>query len=96
MPKASSRVLGTDRELRAAAVIGDSIDRTEYRIKGAPGLQLRVSRSGTKGWAYAYKSPATGRWAKVALGTYPAIGLAEAKSSLPTGRATFDKAKTDP
>ena len=35
---------------------------------------------GTKSWALAYKSPATGKWSKAALGQYPGVGLAEAKA----------------
>jgi integrase len=75
MPKTSANVLATDREIQTVPTVG----RTDYRIRGAPGLQLRVTGSGTKTWAFAYKSPATGKWAKVALGRYPSVGLAEAK-----------------
>jgi integrase len=76
MPKASRNVLATDREVKSAT---SRHARTDFRVRGALGLQLRVTASGTKTWALAYKSPATGKWAKVALGTYPVIGLAEAK-----------------
>ncbi len=76
MPKTSARVLGTDREIRAAV---STTARTDFRIKAASGLQLRVTERGGKAWAFAYKSPLTGKWAKVTIGTYPAIGLAEAK-----------------
>jgi len=68
-------VLANDRELKAVT----SSDRTDFRIRGARGLQLRVTAKGTRSWAFAYKSPATGKWAKFAIGKYPDIGLAEAK-----------------
>ncbi len=77
MPKASEYVLATDFEVRAARATGN---RTDFRIRGAPNLQLRVTAAGTKSWAVAYKSPATGRWSKAALGRYPDLGLAQAKS----------------
>lgn len=76
MPKASSLVLATDREIKAAT---STSARTDYRIRGASHLQLRVTPKGSKTWTFVYKSPLTGKWAKAAIGTYPAIGLAEAK-----------------
>lgn len=76
MPKSSEKVLATDRELKAATA---TKGRTDFRIKGAPALQLRVTPRGTKTWALAYKSPLTGKWSKSAFGMYPDIGLAEAK-----------------
>jgi integrase len=76
LPKVSERVLATDRELKAAAA---TQGRADFRIKGAPALQLRVTTRGTKTWALAYKSPLTGKWSKTAIGTYPDMGLAEAK-----------------
>lgn len=76
MPKASILLLTTDREIKAAS---SRTDRTDYRIRGAPGLQMRVTAAGSKTLALAYKSPATGKWAKVALGKYPSMSLAEAR-----------------
>lgn len=72
----SSNILATDRELKGASA---TTSKTDFRIKGAPGLQLRVTPLGSKSWALAYKSPATGKWSKTLLGRYPAIGLAEAR-----------------
>lgn len=76
MPKRSENALATDLELRSARA---PTGRTDFRIKGAQGLLLRVTSNGTKSWTLAYKSPATRRWAKIALGRYPDIGLAEAR-----------------
>lgn len=76
MPKASGKVIGTDREVRAAT---SAASKTDFRIRGAQGLLLRVTEAGNKSWALVYKSPATGGWTKASLGTYPSLGLAEAK-----------------
>lgn len=70
-------MLATDREVKAATSKG--LPRIDYRVRGAPGLQLRVTERGTKTWAVAYKSPATGKWTKFALGEYDRVGLAEAR-----------------
>jgi integrase len=76
MAKASELVLATDREIRAATTTGA---RTDFRIRGAAGLHLRVTERGAKSWAVAYKSPSTGRWTKFSIGRYPNVGLNEAK-----------------
>ena len=73
MAKQSVYVIGTDREARAAVAKGN---RTDFRLRGSPsGLQLRVTAGGVKTWALAYRSPATGKWSKVALGRFPDIGI---------------------
>ena len=76
MPKASSFVLATDREVQNAKPKGA---RAEFRIKGAQNLVLRVSATGTKTWAFLYSRPTNGRRCKLSLGAYPAIGLTKAK-----------------
>lgn len=76
MPKNSSLVLATEREVKNAKPGGQ---RTEFRIKGARNLVLRVTPSGTKSWAFLYASPGSGQRRKLSIGTYPARGLAEAK-----------------
>lgn len=92
MPRQSDRVLGTEKELSGAK---SETDRTDFRIRGALGLQLRVTAKGGKAWAFAYKSPATGKWAKIALGRYPEIGLKEAKG-LAIERAEAVRKGADP
>lgn len=77
MPKSSLNVLGTDRELKAAKAPTGS--RRDYRIKGAPSLQLRVTDKGTKSWCIVYKRLLTGTWAKFVFGEYPSIPMGEAK-----------------
>ncbi len=76
MPKSSSLVLATEREVKNAKPGGQ---RTEFRIKGARNLVLRVTPGGTKSWAFLYASPGSGQRRKLSMGTYPARGLAEAK-----------------
>lgn len=76
MWKSSQYLLSTDREIKAAKP-GETVK--DYRVHAAPGLVLRIMPSGTKSWSYLFKSPATGKRSKVALGQYPAIGLAEAR-----------------
>ncbi|WP_373937683.1 integrase domain-containing protein [Vibrio kanaloae] len=51
----------------------------EYIISIGDGLQLRVLPNGTKSWRMIYKSPETGKQTKMTLGTYPVLGLADAK-----------------
>ncbi len=77
MPKASTNVLATDKELKAAKAPLNG--RRDFRIKGAPSLQLRVTDRGTKSWAVVYKRHLTGKWAKFVFGEYPALPMAEAK-----------------
>ena len=76
MPKASSFVLATDREVQNAKPKGA---RAEFRIKGAQNLVLRVSATGSKTWAFLYSRPTSGRRCKLSLGAYPAIGLTKAE-----------------
>ncbi|HEY8277831.1 MAG TPA: integrase arm-type DNA-binding domain-containing protein, partial [Methyloceanibacter sp.] len=76
MPKASTNVLSTDREVQAAMA---SSTRAEFRIKGARNLVLRITPAGAKAWAFLYASPTTGQRRKLSLGTYPAKTLAAAK-----------------
>jgi len=76
MPKNSSYILTTDRQVRAAKA---KDKRTDFRVTGAPGLQLRVTKSGTKSWNLAYKSPVTGKWAKIAFGRYPSLSVSDAR-----------------
>lgn len=76
MPKSSQLVIASDREIRSVRAVGQ---RTDFRVKGAPHLQLRVTKRGTKSWAFVYKKPSSGRWTKYAFARYPAVGLAQAK-----------------
>ncbi len=76
MPKLSTRLLSTERACQLARPISR---RTEYRVAGVRGLVLLVNDRGTKSWACLYKSPVTSSWRKVGLGSYPTVGLQQAK-----------------
>jgi Arm domain-containing DNA-binding protein len=77
MPRSSSLVLATEREIRNAKPTGE---RSEFRVKSAKNLVLRITPSGRKTWAFLYASPSSGHRRKLSLGTYPATGLSEARS----------------
>ena len=76
MPRESSLVLATDREVQHAKPRGD---RAEFRIKGARNLVLRITANGAKTWTFLFASPTSGKRCKLSLGTYPAKKLAQAK-----------------
>lgn len=54
--------------------------RTDYFDSNTRGLALRVSEGGHRSWTYHYTSPRTGKRARVAIGTYPAKSLADART----------------
>ncbi len=51
----------------------------EHFDKGFPGLALRVSYGGGKSWVFFYR--VAGKLRRMTLGTYPALGLAEAREA---------------
>ena len=57
----------------------DSV-RAEFRIKGAKNLVLRVTGGGTKTWTFLYRSPVSGKRAKLSIGEYPSRSLASART----------------
>jgi len=83
----SARVLSAkDRSVSAAAFYGCGKE-AEYRIEGNPGLVLVVFPPGTDGrskrvWRCYYSRTVDGyrRRRKVRLGTYPSLGLADARA----------------
>lgn len=92
MPKHSTLVLATDREVQHAKPKGE---RAEFRIKGARNLVLRISKAGTKSWHFLYRSPHTGKRCKLSLGGYPTLGLAAAKDQA-TALSVAVRAGKDP
>ena len=76
MPKDSSLVLSTDRQIQHAKGHGD---RTEYRIASSRNLVLRVSSTGSKIWLFLFLSPVTRKHRKMRIGAYPSMGLAQAR-----------------
>jgi hypothetical protein len=79
MPKKSTALISTDREVAGAKPPPASKSRAQYRIEGTPGLVLRVTRKGSRSWGYWLKRPKTNRWQLYTLGTYPAVTLAHAR-----------------
>jgi integrase len=53
--------------------------QVEYFDQGFPGLALRVSYGGGKSWVFFYRH--AGKLRRMTLGTYPALGLAEARQA---------------
>jgi integrase len=53
--------------------------QVEHFDKGFPGLALRISYGGGKSWVFFYRI--RGRLRRMTLGTYPALGLAEAREA---------------
>lgn len=92
MPKYSTLVLSTDREVQHAKPKGE---RAEFRIRGARNLVLRVSKVGSKSWHYLYRSPQTGKRCKLLLGEYPSTGLSAAKDQA-TALSVAVRAGKDP
>ena len=78
MPKQSKRLVSTDREVATAKRPIKGVV-AEYRVKGVPGLVLRVTRTGTRAWTHWIKRPSTGRWTKYRIGPYPTVTFARAK-----------------
>ncbi len=64
-------IITTDAQVCAARATGE---RSDFNVDGVPGLRLRVTRAGTRTWRL--ESRRTG---KVGLGSYPEVGLAEAR-----------------
>src|SRR5271169_4614439 len=83
LPRASRRILGTVKEIKKevnAAAPGSSGVRREYRIKGAPGLQLRVSASGTAlQWAQYLETHAARTYASMTIASADAARAIIAK-----------------
>jgi hypothetical protein len=81
--------------VRGIEAVRPGASRLEVSDGGAGGLFLVVQPSGTKSWAYRYRSPVDGRARKLTIGPYPAFGLAEAREA--AGAATREvKRGVDP
>jgi integrase len=87
-----ARVSLTDRfvaTIKAKKVHSDFFDSK------TAGLGLRVSPAGHKAWSLIFTSPATGKRARLSLGTYPATSLADARALAIEARGKVE-AGTDP
>jgi integrase len=65
----------TDTAIRKAKPEGE-----EYKLTDGGGLYLIVAPSGGKWWRWKYRRPVTGKENRLSLGTYPEVGLAEARA----------------
>lgn len=72
------RVKLTDRFIAGAK--SGSAAQADYFDEGTPGLALRVSSAGRKAWSFVFTSPKDGRRARLSLGSYPAVSLADARA----------------
>jgi integrase len=89
MPKVSL----TDRFV--ATVRAKGATPHDYFDKSTPGLGLRVSPQGHKAWSLIFTSPATGKRARLSLGSYPATPLVEARTRAIEAKGKVE-AGTDP
>ncbi|MFC0407960.1 tyrosine-type recombinase/integrase [Roseomonas elaeocarpi] len=76
----------TDKEVRAA----EKRDKP-YRLSDGQGLHLQVTTAGGKLWRYRYEI--AGREKMLALGKYPAMGLAAARKAREAARAHLDEGR---
>jgi integrase len=70
--------IATDREVNTAKAVGGR--PTDFPVKGAPGLRLRVMASGFKSWSFIFTRTTDGKKRRVRLGEYPVMGLKDAKT----------------
>ena len=52
----------------------------EVADTSSPGLRIRINPTGKKTWFYRHKDPATGKMAKLTIGSFPAMSLADARA----------------
>jgi integrase len=76
----------TDRFVAGAKA--DASGRSDYFDSTARGLSLRVSGTGVKSWCYHLTR--NGKRERVTLGSYPAIGLADARRLAVEARRAFE------
>ncbi len=76
----------TDRTIKA---LKPKTERYEAWESGRTGLGVRVSPAGRKSWIYMYRFD--GKPRRMTLGTYPAIGLANARVKHAQAKETLEK-----
>jgi integrase len=65
-------------------------ERTDFFDTVVTGLALRVTTNGHRAWSFCFTNPGDHKWARLTLGTYPAISLAAAR-----GKALEAKSQVD-
>ncbi len=87
----------TDRKIKTT-----SSTEKEFTLSDGDGLQLRIRPNGTKSWQFKFTDPITNKLSKLALGVYPELSLANARSKTIEYRSllaqsinpkTFEKSK---
>ena len=70
-----------DRSLTARFVetVRTEVGRQEFRDRDVDGLELRVTRAGSKTWCVRYRRQSEQRKRVLTLGRYPAYSLREAR-----------------
>jgi integrase len=79
------RVTLTDRFV-AGAKPADGDRQTYYFDAKTPGLALRISESGHRGWTFQFSPPGGGSRVRTTLGSYPAMPLASARAKAEQAR----------
>src|SRR6516165_12169333 len=82
----------TNRTLTATAVERIRVPATgqaDHFDQGYPGLALRVSYGGVKGWVYFYRL--FGKQKRLTLGRWPSMSLSAARDAWRNARTTIDK-----
>ena len=77
MPRSSSRVIATDRDVKKTTPNGT---RGEWRVQGVRNLILRVAPTGGKAWCFRFRLAAEHKWRAITLGSWPTISLCLAKA----------------
>jgi integrase len=67
--------------------------QTDYFDVKVAGLALRVSSSGRKTWTFLFTSPKDGKRARMTLGGYPQMGLAQASTLALEARGLLDEGR---
>lgn len=88
MPRRSA-ISFTDAFVRSKAVPREG-KRTSYYDRETAGLELRVSETGMKSWAFRYRDFA-GRSRRFKIGHYPAIGLKDARDQVAEAKRTISR-----
>jgi integrase len=83
------RVKLTDRFVTSAKD-GGAV-QADYFDEITPGLALRVSSTGRKVWSFVFTSPKDGRRARLTLGLYPSMSLADARGRVIEARGLLDE-----
>src|SRR3954468_24675906 len=80
---------GGRKRLTDAVVRQAQVRAQRYEIAEASGLALRVSPNGSRAWVWRFRF--AGRQKRLTLGTYPAMGLSEARMAVGKAQARLEK-----